>query len=434
MTIRKRNNIYYYDFRCNGKRYRGSTGQTTEKTARQFEKDKITHLKNETSAAALAVKIKNNLGIKILLDDAFERFLKTPRQFTPDKKQRSIYKAQWGDFAAYIKDNYPNIKYLSEIDAKHANEYIQYIRNCGRWQQNITYTRNKKNIVDNKRMNKSISVTTQNKYLNTCNLVFDTILKDTPHGENPFKNIPKIIGKKETREAFSIDELRLIGEKAKDKYFYPVFLVGISTGLRLGDICNLKKSVVDMQKAWIDKLIMRKTGREVSFPILPGLYDYLMNLTENKSEYIFPALQARYSRNPSGISKDIRNFLEDIGIKTTRQIKGRKQPASIKGAHSLRHTFAYLAGIHSIPLPIVQSILGHMSPEMTSIYSDHATAEAKRTHLAKLPDYLTLPSKENTDKYRLAQTDTNGDIKYIIGHLENNPGHIAKVMEFLKTL
>ena len=56
----------------------------------------------------------------------------------------------------------------------------------------------------------------------------------------------------------------------------------------------------------------------------------------------------------------------------------------MKDVHSLRHTFAYLAGCYQIPLPVVQSILGHMSPEMTKHYSAHASIEDKRRGMERL--------------------------------------------------
>ncbi len=403
-----------------------------KKKAKQFEKDKIADIKGVKSALQLSQKIKNDLGAKILIDDVFDLFVKVPRRRVPNEKQIDTYQRHWNDFKAFVDAKLPEIKYLSEILPKHAKEYIQHIRTKGRWQQIITYKRGKKTIIDKKHKNKALSQTTQNRYLSSCQLIFNTVLSDYPHSDNPFDGIPKVQNRSTVREAFSIKELKLIGEHAKDKYFYPVFLVGISTGLRLGDICNLNKSVVDMQNRWVNKLIMRKTGREVSFPILPGLYDYLVKLPKNKTDYIFPFLQKKYKHNPSGISKDIRLFLESLGIETSRQIKKRQQKANIKGAHSLRHTFAYLAGVHGIPLPIVQSILGHMSSEMTSIYSDHATTEAKKMHLAKLPDYLTLPENDNTDSQ--AQPDIDGDIKYIVDHLKKYPSQIGEVLECLKIL
>ena len=57
---------------------------------------------------------------------------------------------------------------------------------------------------------------------------------------------------------------------------------------------------------------------------------------------------------------------------------------SVKDLHSCRHTFCYYAGIAGIPLSVVQSIVGHMSPEMTKHYSAHASMEDKRRGMERL--------------------------------------------------
>ena len=57
---------------------------------------------------------------------------------------------------------------------------------------------------------------------------------------------------------------------------------------------------------------------------------------------------------------------------------------SMKDLHSCRHTFCYFAGLAGIPLTVVQSIVGHMSPEMTKHYSAHATLEDKRRGMKQL--------------------------------------------------
>lgn len=58
----------------------------------------------------------------------------------------------------------------------------------------------------------------------------------------------------------------------------------------------------------------------------------------------------------------------------------------------MRHTFAYLAGVYSVPQPIVQSVLGHMSPEMTALYQKHASREAKAKFMQQMPNVLGAPA------------------------------------------
>ena len=187
-------------------------------------------------------------------------------------------------------------------------------------------------------------------------------------------------------------------------YRWPLFLAGISTGLREGDICTLRWSEVDLRTGWITRKA-RKTGKEVRIPILPGLAAYVRELPRD-GEYVFVDLAERYlGRSRTCIGKRVSRFLSGIGIKTSRAIEGRSRVASVKDIHSLRHTFVYLAALHGVPFPVVQSVVGHMSPEMTKRYMDHATDQAKQEQLARIPDYLGPASSAVTVVTRPSRLD-----------------------------
>jgi hypothetical protein len=98
-----------------------------------------------------------------------------------------------------------------------------------------------------------------------------------------------------------------------------------------------------------------------------------------------------YFKNPSGISYRVKKFLEeDLHITTTKTVPGRLRAVSVKDVHSLRHTFCYFAGVAGIPLVVVQSIVGHMTKEMTEHYTSHADRATKREKLAALPMFKAL--------------------------------------------
>ena len=117
-----------------------------------------------------------------------------------------------------------------------------------------------------------------------------------------------------------------------------------------------------------------------------------------------------YLTNSSGVSYLIKQFLEGLGIQTTRKPEGRTRAISVKDLHSCRHTFCYYAGLAGIPLTVVQSIVGHMSPEMTKHYSDHATTEDKRRGMERLSFFTqtALPAAtvepERTELHSLIDT------------------------------
>lgn len=171
----------------------------------------------------------------------------------------------------------------------------------------------------------------------------------------------------------------------------------MATALREGDICTLKWSEIDFENRVIRRSKMRKTGKSVDIPIMPHLYQYLQTLWQNRepkskfAEYVLPEHAEMYLNNRSGVPYRIKKFLEEkCGIVTTEKRPDRTRAVSIKDLHSCRHTFCYYAGLNGVPLNVVQSIVGHMTPEMTKHYSNHASLEVKREKMQLLPDFMQM--------------------------------------------
>jgi len=238
-----------------------------------------------------------------------------------------------------------------------------------------------------------------NSYLITLRQVFSVLAEDATVDPNPFTSIPKLQDDCVHREAFTPEELELIGEHA-DGFLFPIFLLGVNTGLREGDICTLLWSEIDLQRGWITRRAS-KTGKVVRIPILPSLHTYLSGL-EKKSEYVLPDQAATYLERRQTISKMAKTFLHKLNITTRKRLSGRDRASSVKDIHSLRHTWAYMAAIHDVPFPVVQAVLGHGSPHMSKIYMDHATDKVKKETLSRLPDYLCGGSTE-TPKHKLTE-------------------------------
>jgi len=215
--------------------------------------------------------------------------------------------------------------------------------------------------------------------------VFAKLKEDAGLLFNPF-DFDMLENESSNRDAFSMEELHLIG-KNLTPFVRPIFIIGICTGMSEGDICLLRWS--EIHGNWICRK-RKKTKVSLDIPILPPLQAFLKEQCQvsGNFEFVLPEHAAMYQNNPSGISYRFKQFLESLDIRTTRLTEGRSRASSVKDVHSLRHTFAYLAGCYQIPLPVVQSILGHMSPEMTKHYQAHADREAKEKYLAQLPDFL----------------------------------------------
>lgn len=423
MAIRKRKTPkgctaeYHYEFMQSGKRYYGvCEGCTTERTAREYEKrvkEQVKGLAEQKSARLLAENYRDLLtgGTTILIKDGYAESLKKPRKRIPSPRRNQLKIAHWNDFSCFMETTYPSIQKLSQVTRKHAEEYIAYLRTNGRFNTKTVYRRGKREITTCN--NITLSSATQADYQTTLAEVFHLLHDEAGIIDNPFTRIPKPNRDSETREAFSEQDLKIIGEHLDD-FTKPLFYIATTTALREGDICTLLWQEVNFRDKIILRERMNKTGKPVEIPILPPLMTYLnelknacsRHLQDEYSKYVLPKHAKMYLTNASGVSYRVKQFLEDTcNIKTTRMPKGRSRAVSIKDLHSCRHTFCYYAGLNGIPLNIVQSIVGHVTPEMTKYYSAHATREAKREKMALMPTLLMNTAFSDVPPNDLARSE-----------------------------
>ena len=407
MSVRKRNvngketAEYHYEFMQNGKRYYGvCEGCTTKAAAQLYEKkmkETVKALAEQKSVGALVENFKRELtgSVAIKLSDAYELSLKKPRKRQPSPELIRSKRSYWQDFVDFMTATYPEITALDSVTTTHAEAYIQQLRTNGRFNKTVSYSGAAIKKPRKYQLKEFLSPKTVNTYQQTLSEVFKLLSRDAGIVFNPFDAIPKLEKNAETREAFSEKELNLIRDNADD-FILPLFVIAIATALREGDICTLKWSDIDFDKELIVRK-MHKTGKYVEIPMIPPLKEYLLELrgkvtcAEEYSGYVLPMHARMYQQNSSGISYRIKYFLErKCGIKTTKTLEGRSRSVSIKDLHSCRHTFCYYAGVYGIPLTVVQSIVGHMTQEMTKHYSAHASLEVKREKMKQLPAFMAL--------------------------------------------
>lgn len=361
---------YHYQFMQGGKRYSGvCIGCVSIESARAYEKNirtKVSELEKQKTVKALVENFKIELcgDNRVTLQESWSKYLLKPIRRKRSEGYEQKKKTRWYEFIKFAQENIPDVKYLHEVTQNHAESYIQYLRS------------------------KSKANSTVNAY-HKCAI---EIFRRLNHSgmENPFAEIPLLQeDDSESREPFSQQEIELILDKAP-VFIHDIFFVGLFTALREGDIATLRWSDVLWEHGIIRRELI-KTGAIVEIPIMPPLLEFLRSRQGCHNEYILPEQAAMYLDNPSGISHRVKNFLEnDLHIVTTRKVHGRKRAVSIKDVHSLRHTFCYFAGVAGIPLVVVQSIVGHMTPEMTAHYTAHADRTTKREKMLTLPLFNQL--------------------------------------------
>lgn len=179
------------------------------------------------------------------------------------------------------------------------------------------------------------------------------------------------------------------------------------TGCRLGDGCRLKWSAIDLAAgtlSFVPSKTRRRVGQKIVLPIHADLRRALADASQwrdgtAKDGYILPNVASRYGTNPTGLSKDISKIISlSIGEEARTRPDGLKRvnAANVYGAHSFRHFFVSQCVLNGVPMPVVQSIVGHTSALMTGHYA-HSNAGAKLRAIASLP-CLSTPNDETAVK------------------------------------
>jgi len=157
--------------------------------------------------------------------------------------------------------------------------------------------------------------------------------------DNPFDEIVSQDEATVHRIPFTPAELRVILDAARDDAFCrPLFVAGICTAMRRGDVCQLRWADVDLKNRFIT-VNTSKTGARVSIPMFPMLWDELNSLPHT-SEFCFPEQAAMYQTNPNGVAfrlarvfaaagfVDIDASDEAIAKRRAQRKKVRKEPLS----------------------------------------------------------------------------------------------------------
>jgi len=148
-----------------------------------------------------------------------------------------------------------------------------------------------------------------------------------------------------------------------------VFLLGILTGLRIGEILGLR--VEDLDLAHRSLHVQRNAYRghvqetpksragDRRIPLAPLVAKRVRRWLERRamaSEWLFPSAAGTPYHDRNLLRRQVWPVCKRYGIARF-------------GWHSMRHTFSTYNGNHGVPLPVLQSLLGHANAETTMIYT-----------------------------------------------------------------
>lgn len=225
-------------------------------------------------------------------------------------------------------------------------------------------------------LGRQVSGNTYNKHLVTLTAAWRAVGRAAGVRGNPWADLPRKRKDTHSRRSLTKEEVARVLALAEGE-LRSLVLVGLWTGLRLGDACRLKW---DAFKA--DGAVEVKTAKTGAVVRLPAAR-LVAELGKRGKGYVMPGMAAAYGRDSSAVSKRVTDLFTRAGIATREKRKGWLQSRPTASFHSLRHTFVTRCVEAGVPVAVVRELVGHTRETMTERYM-HISAEAMEAALSAL--------------------------------------------------
>lgn len=155
------------------------------------------------------------------------------------------------------------------------------------------------------------------------------------------------------RSAEKLEDMKWSLKKWCGERDYILFLLGINTGLRVGDILKLK--VADVKKKKSVNIYEGKTKKKRNIN-LTTIYDELQDyIATVDSVWLFPSRKGDKPISPTQAYRQLNKAAEMVEIESV-------------GLHTLRKTFGYWFYKQTKDIAKLQKILNHDKPDVTLLY------------------------------------------------------------------
>jgi len=340
-----------------------------------------TRTDDRTRAEAFLSRMLAPLGLgarAVPLTDVWREYEKSPSRREQAASTMNAKRLVWLAFAAWIEANHGEITQMRQLSEEAVQEYLRVfrLRHCA-----STY-------------NNHVCVLRE-----VCRVVADLGV-GVGRGD-PWARVRLLPDDTHSRRAFTAAELeRIVAAAARAGGEWPLLVkAGVYTGLRLGDCCRLAWEEVDLGRGVI-QLVPRKTrkfGTMVTIPLHPALREALERVRRaecggssaegggSSAGPVMPQMAAWYLDEHWRVDEGLKAVFAAAGIRTSVVLEGRRQATPDATFHSFRHTFVSFAVHAGVPLPVVQSIVGHTSAAMTRHYY-HENEAALRRAVEAMPE------------------------------------------------
>ena len=198
-----------------------------------------------------------------------------------------------------------------------------------------------------------------NRELSTLRHIFSKAVEWDMIDTSPFSRLKGLFYKEESRLRYLSEQEEICLLNVCQGTIRKIVLVALHSGMRLGEIFNLKWS--DIQNGFI-YLTKTKTYMPRQIPINKTLTEVFDSVPRHiNSEYVF---WGKDGGPLTSVSRPFKNAIRQAGIKEFT-------------FHDLRHTFASKLVMKGASLKAVQELLGHKDIKMTMRYA-HLAEDIKK--------------------------------------------------------
>lgn len=232
------------------------------------------------------------------------------------------------------------------------------------------------------RLESPVTKSTVNREITIMKRMFNLAIDWNFADVNPVLKI-KMFSEKDTQKERILteeEEARLL--IASPDYLRPIIVTALNTGMRRGEILNLKWSQIGLSKRQI-RVEQTKGGKTRTIPINDVLFQEFLNVkaANGQGMHVFPNPKTRLPY--TDVKKSFKNACSNVGIEDLR-------------FHDLRHTFATRLIASGVDIVTVRDLLGHFSVRITQRYT-HSNQNLKREAVQKL-SRKALKEAENLEE------------------------------------
>lgn len=296
-------------------------------------------------------------------------------EFAEEKgRANSTLKTYKGQFLNYIQAFYGDADMLSVTYEEH-QAFMRYLKKQCKVRQ------------DDKPRTEPLSAATRNRIRSLMQVMYSKAIKGRWFNgaikTNPFNSIEPAYENAKTIEYFTEEELNDFLEANQTSHYYPLFLLMLKTGLRIGEALGINREQISNNLLSIDrqydnsqnKIVHRTKSKRIRVIYLVD--EVLEILPLHRAGLLFV--------KPDG-SKITTTYFAKFILSKACKIAGVKEITP----HALRHTFSANYLMDGGSIWDLSKILGHQSVEITEKYYAHFSTDHIKNRMKPVERKLKL--------------------------------------------